>query len=95
MTGGQAEDALKHVFQCEYDHHSASADSLAGALRISRERRGLWCWELTPKVLRCILPASGREYALQVLRAHRLYETYLARETGLGASEWHRRAENR
>lgn len=95
----EAEDALKHVFQCEYERHTATADSLAGALRMSRERARVLVARLGEAGLlgteggAVRLTASGREYALQVLRAHRLYETFLARETGLGASEWHRRAE--
>lgn len=94
-----AEDALKHVFQSDYDHLTASGDSLAGALRLSREKSR----ELIERLVQgglvvaeggaVHLTATGREYALQVLRAHRLYETYLASETGLGSGEWHRRAE--
>lgn len=38
------------------------------------------------------LTDAGREYALQVIRAHRLYETYLAHRTGHPADEWHRQA---
>ncbi|MCX7915871.1 MAG: FeoA domain-containing protein, partial [Verrucomicrobiae bacterium] len=39
------------------------------------------------------LTEAGRHYALQVIRAHRLYETYLAQQTGHQAEAWHRRAD--
>lgn len=94
-----AEDALKQVFQCEYDHLTATADGLAGALRLGRDVARSLVERLVAGGLLLSeggslrLTPTGREYALQVLRAHRLYETYLACETGLGSSEWHRRAE--
>ncbi len=93
------EDALKHVFQCEYDGLSATPDSLAGALRLSRERAHGLAARLGDAGLVSAgrgaleLTSTGRDHALQVLRAHRLYETLLARETGLGSTEWHRQAE--
>ncbi|MCB2205547.1 DtxR family transcriptional regulator [bacterium] len=39
------------------------------------------------------LTEKGREYALRIMRAHRLYERYLADETGYEETEWHRRAD--
>jgi DtxR family Mn-dependent transcriptional regulator len=39
------------------------------------------------------LTAAGQEYALQVIRAHRLWERYLADETGFPEDEWHDRAD--
>jgi DtxR family Mn-dependent transcriptional regulator len=38
------------------------------------------------------LTASGRELGLHVLRAHRLWESYLADHTGFPEAEWHGRA---
>lgn len=40
------------------------------------------------------LTETGREYALRVVRIHRLWERYLADKTGFGKEEWHDRAEN-
>ncbi len=94
-----AEDALKHVFQCEYDRLTASADSVAGALRLSRDAARLLVDRLVTGGWLAwgggalYLTVLGREHAVQVLRAHRVVETYLALETGLGSSEWHQRAE--
>jgi DtxR family Mn-dependent transcriptional regulator len=39
------------------------------------------------------LTATGRDYALRIIRAHRLYERYLADETGYDETDWHNRAE--
>jgi DtxR family transcriptional regulator, Mn-dependent transcriptional regulator len=38
------------------------------------------------------LTPTGRVYALQVLRAHRMFETYLAQQTGLKPADWHAQA---
>ncbi|MCH8339155.1 MAG: FeoA domain-containing protein [Chloroflexi bacterium] len=39
------------------------------------------------------LTSVGRQSALHILRAHRLWERYLADETGVGELEWHGQAE--
>jgi len=41
------------------------------------------------------LTSSGRSYAMQIIRAHRLWESFLAEKTGFAASEWHQRADIR
>jgi DtxR family Mn-dependent transcriptional regulator len=40
------------------------------------------------------LSPSGREYALKIVRVHRLWEKYLAEKTGFDKTEWHDRAED-
>ncbi|MCF1190223.1 FeoA domain-containing protein [Mangrovimonas sp. AS39] len=39
------------------------------------------------------LTPSGRNYAIKIVRVHRLWEKYLAEKTGFEKSEWHHRAE--
>ena len=39
------------------------------------------------------LTDSGRDYALRIVRIHRLWERYLADKTGFNKEEWHQRAE--
>ncbi len=39
------------------------------------------------------LSKAGREYAVMVVRAHRLWEKYLSEQTGYDKLEWHDRAE--
>ena len=39
------------------------------------------------------LSEKGRDYALRIVRVHRLWERYLADKTGFSKTEWHNRAE--
>ncbi len=39
------------------------------------------------------LTETGREYAVRIVRVHRLWERYLADKTGFDKTEWHDRAE--
>ncbi len=93
------EDALKHIFTCEMDDRMPSLQSIAGALTVSQneaadivarlEKRDLIRTEQAVLTLTSV----GREYALRVVRAHRLWERYLAEKTGFAEIEWHRMAE--
>ena len=38
------------------------------------------------------LTDAGREHALRIVRAHRIYEQYLAEHSGYAPTEWHQRA---
>jgi len=89
------EDALKHLYGCHEAKLPGTIDSLGGALEIGRDesvqlaqyliQRGLVGGR--PDALR--LTAAGRQYALQVIRTHRLWEQYLAERTGVEEGEWH------
>jgi DtxR family Mn-dependent transcriptional regulator len=93
------EDALKHLQRCEIHARQPSLESLAGALEIPVDEavrildrlgdQGLI--EPRPDALR--LTPAGREYAMRIIRAHRLWERYLAEETGYSQCEWHDRAD--
>lgn len=100
----QLEDALKHLLNLSQRGQSGSPESLAGALALTRndivdlitrmEMRQLihstaGAIELTP---------DGERWALQIVRAHRLWERYLADETGMDLARVHgvaERAEHR
>jgi DtxR family Mn-dependent transcriptional regulator len=81
------------------DGRSASIASIAGALHISTDQvinlltsmqsRGLV--QVTGTGIE--LTQSGREAALHIVRAHRLWERHLADTTGYDESEWHLQAE--
>ena len=92
------EDALKHIHQCEIHNDKPSLKSLAGALDISTNQVAEVIEDLQSHELLQIdgtdfrLTPAGRDYALRIIRAHRLYERYLAEETGFEESEWHTRA---
>ncbi len=95
------EDALKHLFHCEYEGRQATHQSLGGVLRL----RGRRSTELLAGMERLglivsaeggfRLTAEGRSEALRVIRIHRLWERYLADETGLEPERWHPEAERR
>ncbi len=93
------EDALKHIHRCEIYARPATLESLAGVLNLSVNEvaplvaemqqielveQGNGAIQLTP---------TGRESALHILRAHRLWERYLADQTGYDQTEWHDQAD--
>jgi DtxR family Mn-dependent transcriptional regulator len=93
------EDALKQIHQCETHGDKPSVNSIAGALKVSPDEvtkviNNLVAHELLQfEGSEIKLTTAGREYALRMIRAHRLYERYLADETGYEETEWHDRAE--
>ncbi len=97
----RAQDALKHLLEQEYRGRHGSFSSLAGTLRLSdaalmtllarMESQGLVAargqeFHLTPE---------GERVAIQVVRAHRLWERYLADEARLPLRLLHEEAERR
>jgi DtxR family Mn-dependent transcriptional regulator len=95
------EDALKHIHHGEYLGQTASLSSVGGALQIGPDavvelvRRMQQAGLVTITDTRLLLTESGKRYALQIIRAHRLWERYLADETGVEPIEWHALAERR
>lgn len=95
------EDALKHLCNAELAGQRATADSLAGVLETSRSRAHDLVSRLVAMDLAeagesgVRLTASGRSYALRILRTHRLLERYFADRTGVAPEEWHELAEAR
>jgi DtxR family Mn-dependent transcriptional regulator len=92
------EDALKHLLDCDESGRGATVDSLAGALSQPRGQAAEILGQLRSRGLATAagdahhLTEDGRLYAVQVVRTHRLYETWLARETSTPAVDWHREA---
>jgi DtxR family Mn-dependent transcriptional regulator len=93
------EDALKHLWVFEQGKLDATIQSVAGALECARDRARKILARLQEAGLAEVrgetyrLTPSGQDYAIQILRAHRLYETYLANETGTTGKDWHAEAE--
>jgi DtxR family Mn-dependent transcriptional regulator len=93
------EDALKYLYNCEYNNSTCSLNGIAGNLSISAdeatdiisrlESMGL----VSAKSGELNLTSDGRSYALRVIRVHRLWEKYLADETSVTETEWHQKAE--
>ncbi len=95
----QIEDALKYLYNCEYNIITCTLNGIAGNLSVSAddaaeiisrlESMGL----VSAKKNELELTPAGRSYALRVVRVHRLWEKYLAEQTGVTEKEWHQKAE--
>jgi DtxR family Mn-dependent transcriptional regulator len=97
----QIEDALKHLYHCEFKKQPSTLESVAGAVSISSDSAAkllekLESMELlTSKQKSFYLTPEGRSYALRIIRVHRLWERYLADETSLSEIDWHAEAEKK
>jgi DtxR family Mn-dependent transcriptional regulator len=93
------EDALKHIYKCEKEGQPLTLQNLAGQIAVSVDQAAALISELQRKGLLTFsegqlhLTPEGQDYALHVIRAHRLWERYLADRTGVAETEWHGRAE--
>jgi DtxR family Mn-dependent transcriptional regulator len=94
-----SEDALKHIHQSQLQGQHPILQSIAGALQISPNRAADVLADLDQRGLLTFeggeprLTTAGREAALHVIRAHRLWERHLAEDTGFAEAEWHQLAE--
>lgn len=90
---------LKLLVEGEYDRKVVSIDQLIIKLSISSAKARQLLADLRGAGLiakdALALTDDGRAYALHVLQAHRLYETYLAKKTGLPEAAWHKIADKR
>ena len=93
------EDILKQLFHAEEERFGMGLNALLGAQKI-QEKKLLPILETmqasglikNEKGRYSLLP-QGREYALKIIRVHRLYEKYLSEKTGFDKTEWHGKAE--
>lgn len=95
------EDALKHLIDREQQGRHASPESLGGTLSLPRptvmrliegmETKGL----LESRGDQLHLTAEGERWALHVVRAHRLWERYLADEARMPLEKVHAEAHHR
>jgi DtxR family Mn-dependent transcriptional regulator len=95
----RTEDALKHIHKCEMHGRRPTLESLAGALQLSTDEAAALLSHMQGLGLvnaagsDYTLTPGGRDAALHIIRAHRLWERYLADETGFSEQEWHGQAE--
>jgi len=97
----QVEDALKHLLDREQQGRHASPESLGGSLDLPRnhitrliegmEAQGL----LESRGTELHLTAEGERWALHIVRAHRLWERYLADEARMPLNQIHGEAQKR
>jgi DtxR family Mn-dependent transcriptional regulator len=93
------EDALKYIFDCAYKNYSCGLNSIAGNLNISADKathiiehlKSVGLIEIKQDCI--LLTEAGKSYALKIIRIHRVWERYLADETGVGHIEWHGEAD--
>jgi len=96
-----AEDLLKHIHACQQRGQAASTESAAGAIGWSPRRavkviafvQALGLIGSTPRGLE--LTDEGTRLAVNVIRAHRLWESYLADEAGMALTKVHAEANRR
>ena len=93
------EDALKFIFDCEYNRIKCGINSIAGHLNISMDKAGrlidrLISLELVVMNDQAIaLTDAGRSYALRIVRIHRVWERYLSEQTSIAPADWHYEAD--
>ena len=93
------EDTLKYIFKCERNQKTATVESLAGALSTSLAQASELLALTQAKGLLKLsensfyLTDAGKRTAIQIVRAHRLWERYLADTTGYKEGDWHQQAE--
>lgn len=93
------EDALKHIHDCEQKQIACTTEGIAGVLVISTDEAAALLTRLTSMGLVVThtggvrLTPEGNAYALRIIRVHRLWERYLADETGVPPTKWHSSAE--
>lgn len=94
------EDALKYIKLCDFENRNATIFYISGALSIScdltyqvlEKMLGMDLIHMNGQIIQ--LTNTGHEYALRIIRVHRLSEQYLAQETGYPYEELHKRAHN-
>jgi len=95
------EDALKHLCKTEAGGRRPTLQSVAGSLQLNPERAAGLLREMEQQGLVSYssgdlrLTENGRAAGVHIIRAHRLWECYLADQTGLREGECHARAEQR
>jgi DtxR family Mn-dependent transcriptional regulator len=93
------EDVLKHVLTRQHEGREASPESVAGHLGVSQRKVVQLIMRIEAAGLvrsqagRLQVTDEGEKWALQVVRAHRLWETYLADEARMPMTELHEPAE--
>jgi DtxR family Mn-dependent transcriptional regulator len=97
----QVEDALKHLLDREQQGRHASPESLAGTLSLPRLKATRLIADMESQNLletrgaEIHLTAEGERWAMHILRAHRLWERYLADEARMPLSQIHTAAHRR
>lgn len=93
------EDTLKLMLKQEANGITTTIESVAGTLNLSPSNTARVLEDMESKGLishqggQLSLRPVGRDIALHVVRAHRLWESYLADQTGVPQEQWHSQAD--
>ena len=93
------EDILKQLYHIENSGNEVNIKNLSGVLEFDNKQVIDVVKKMTVNKLLYFesdvlkLTETGRDYALRIVRVHRLWERYLADKTGFNKEEWHDRAE--
>lgn len=93
------EDVLKQIFHFENSGNKVDTKTLVQILGFNHNQIIEVVKKMTINELIYFesdilkLTDAGRDYALRIVRIHRLWERYLADKTGFSKEEWHDRAE--
>jgi DtxR family Mn-dependent transcriptional regulator len=93
------EDALKYIYDSVKENLSYTFDNLVESLSVDHTEvqsivnrlQELRLLKLKGEFLN--LTSEGKDYALRIIRIHRLWERYLSEETGIPETAWHAQAE--
>ena len=94
------EDILKLLYHFENSGKKATINNVTRSLKFSDDSiidaiKNMSTNELIEQHGEVLdLTNEGRDYALRIIRVHRLWEKYLAEKTGFDKQEWHDRAED-
>ncbi len=95
----RVEDALKHIYTSNKENIPATLNSIKGHQKISDQSALKIIKTLIDSKLaerkknQLFLTEEGKKYALNIIKNHRLWERYLAEESGLDEEHWHKEAE--
>lgn len=93
------EDILKQLYRLESYGSDSDINALTNSLKIKDSLIIEAIHKMSVNELVKVegdllrLTKEGRQYALKIIRVHRLWEKFLAEKTGFDKSEWHDRAE--
>lgn len=94
-----SENILKTILKVETEGRTVTLEELAGATETSRDRITEILQEMENASLLTLengvpsLRPEGRDAALHIVRAHRIWERHLADQTGVEEEYWHAEAE--
>ena len=95
------EDILKQLYHNEISGNEQTVNALTNGLKFKNSLIIEVIEKMAMNDLVAIegdvvkLKSKGRNYALRIVRVHRLWEKYLAEKTGFDKKEWHDRAEHK